>query len=93
MLPEDLRNKVEDYLDRQADINLEIERMDAMLKAASNSWAQQRATGMATKLNHELKQQRKLRQQRQLGGAKQWRSYYLILAVYGCAIFVVLALL
>lgn len=60
-LPADLRAKVEKYLAEQKTLNVEIERMDAMVKAASNPWAQQRATGMATKLNHELKKQRVLR--------------------------------
>lgn len=60
-LPDDLRSKVEKYLKQEKELNVEIERMDGMLKAASNPWAQQRATGMATKLNYELKQQRVLR--------------------------------
>ncbi|WOO42238.1 hypothetical protein [Rubellicoccus peritrichatus] len=62
-LPDDLRAKVEKYLEEEKKLNVEIERMDGMLKAASNPWAQQRATGMATKLNYELKQQRLLRRE------------------------------
>ena len=62
-LPDDLRVKVEKYLKEEAKLEKEVKRMDAMVKAASNSWAQQRATGMATKLNYELRQQRVLRRE------------------------------
>ncbi len=57
-LPADLRQKVEAYLKEQAELEKEIERLDSMMKASSNAWAQQRATGMATKLNYELKNMR-----------------------------------
>lgn len=62
-LPDDLRLKVEKYLKEEAKLDKEVKRMDAMIKAASNSWAQQRATGMATKLNYELRKQRVLRRE------------------------------
>lgn len=61
MLPESLRGKIKLYLKNQAELDEEIKRMDSMLKASSNAWARQRATGMATKLNYELREQRKLR--------------------------------
>lgn len=54
-LPDGLRQKVESYLKDQKELEKEVERLDAMSQGASNPWAHQRATGMATKLNYEIK--------------------------------------
>lgn len=62
-LPESFQEKVKTYLEQDAKIETEIRRMEAMAQAGGNAWAQRRATGMAARLNNDLRKHRLLRQE------------------------------